>query len=56
MQKVLWFLFAIIVGVFNAIAIVAALLVFCPTISQAGVIALVFGGFVAGLFIAQRKV
>jgi hypothetical protein len=55
MTKVLWLLFAVIIGGFNAIAIAAALLVIDPTISQAGAIAWVFGGFVAGFFIAQRK-
>ena len=33
-----------------------ALLVIAPTISQAGAIAWTIGGFVAGFFIAQRKV
>ena len=55
MQKVLWIIFAVIIGVFNAIAIAAALLVIDPTISQAGAIAWTIGGFVAGFFIAQRK-
>jgi uncharacterized protein YneF (UPF0154 family) len=55
MQNFLWLLFAVIIGGFNAIAIAAALLVIDPTISQAGAIAWVFGGFVAGFFIAQRK-
>jgi hypothetical protein len=55
MQKVLWIIFAVIIGVFNAIAIAAALLVIAPTISQAGAIAWVFGGFASGFFIAQRK-
>ena len=55
MQKVLWIIFAVIIGVFNAIAIAAALLVIDPTISQAGAIAWVCGGFIAGFFIAQRK-
>lgn len=55
MQKVLWLLFALIIGLFNAIAVAAALLVICPTISQAGAIAWTIGGFVAGFFIAQRK-
>ena len=55
MQKLLWILFAVIIGIFNAIAIAAALLVIDPTISQAGTIAWTIGGFVAGFFIAQRK-
>ena len=55
MQKVLWLLFAVILGVFNAIAIAAALLVIAPTISQAGAIAWTIGGFTSGFFIAQRK-
>ena len=55
MQNLLWLIFAVIVGVFNAIAIGAALLFIAPTISQAGAIAWVCGGFIAGLFIAQRK-
>ena len=55
MQKVLWLLFAVIIGVFNAIAIAAALLVIAPTISQAGAIAWTIGGFTSGFFIAQRK-
>ena len=55
MQKLLWIIFAIVVGIFNAVGIAAALLVIDPTISQAGAIAWVFGGFVAGFFIAQRK-
>lgn len=55
MQNLLWIIFAVIVGVFNAIAIGAALLVIDPTISQAGAIAWVIGGFVAGFFIAQRR-
>lgn len=55
MNNILWLLFAVIIGIFNAVAIAAALLVICPTISQAGAIAWVFGGFVAGFFIAQRK-
>ena len=55
MQNLLWLLFAVIIGTFNAIGIAAALLVIDPTISQAGVIALVFGGFIAGFFITQRK-
>jgi len=56
MQNFLWLLFAVIIGGFNAIAIAAALLVIAPTISQAGAIAWVCGGFIAGFFIAQRKV
>lgn len=55
MQKILWIIFAVIVGIFNAIAIAATLLVIDPTISQAGAIAWVCGGFIAGFFIAQRK-
>jgi len=55
MQNFLWLLFAVIIGGFNAIAIAAALLVIDPTISQAGAIAWVCGGFVAGFYIAQRK-
>ena len=55
MQNLLWLLFAVIIGGFNAVAIAAALLVIDPTISQAGAIAWVCGGFVAGFFIAQRK-
>lgn len=56
MKNFLWIIFAVIIGGFNAVAIAAALLVIDPTISQAGAIAWVFGGFVAGLFIAQKKV
>lgn len=56
MQKVLWIIFAVIIGIFNAIAIAAALLVIDPTISQAGAIAWIIGGFACGFFIAQRKV
>lgn len=56
MKNILWLVFALIIGIFNAIAIAAALLVIDPTISQAGAIAWVFGGFVVGFFIAQRKV
>ena len=55
MQKVLWIIFALIVGIFNAVTVAAALLVIDPTISQAGAIAWVCGGFIAGFFIAQRK-
>lgn len=55
MKNLLWLLFAVIIGVFNAIAIAAALLVIDPTISQAGAIAWTIGGFVAGFYIAQRK-
>ena len=55
MQNFLWIIFAVIIGIFNAVAIAAALLVIAPTISQAGAIAWVCGGFVAGFFIAQRK-
>ena len=55
MQKVLWILFAIIIGGFNAVAIAAALLVICPEINQASVIAWTIGGFIAGFFIAQKK-
>ena len=55
MQNFLWFLFAVIIGAFNAIAITATLLVIAPTISQAGAIVWTIGGFVAGFFIAQRK-
>ena len=55
MQKVLWLVFALIVGLFNAIDIAAALLVIDPTISQAGDIAWTIGGFVAEFFIAQSK-
>jgi len=55
MQKVLWIIFAVIIGAFNAVGVAAALLVIAPTISQAGVIAWTIGGFVAGFFIAQRK-
>ena len=56
MQNFLWLLFAVIIGVFNAVGIAAALLVIDPTISQAVAIAWTTGGFVAGFFIAQRKV
>ena len=55
MKNFLWILFAVIIGIFNAIAIAAALLVIDPTISQAVAIAWVCGGFVAGFFIAKRK-
>lgn len=55
MQKVLWLVFAVVIGVFNAVAIAAALLVIDPTISQASAIAWTIGGFVAGFFIAQMK-
>lgn len=55
MQKVLWIIFAVIIGVFNTVAIAAALLVIDPTISQAGAIAWTIGGFVTGFFIAQKK-
>lgn len=55
MQKVLWLLFALIIGVFNAITIAAALLVIDPAISQAAAIAWTIGGFVSGFFIAQRR-
>jgi len=55
MKNLLWILFAVLIGIFNAIAIAAALLVIAPTISQAGVIAWTFGGFIAGFFITQRK-
>ena len=55
MQNILWLIFALIIGIFNAIAIAAAMLVVAPTINQAGVIAWVCGGFIAGFFIAQRK-
>ena len=55
MNNLLWLIFAVIIGGFNAIGIAAALLVIDPTISQAGAIAWVFGGFIAGFFIAQRK-
>ena len=55
MQNFLWLLFAVIIGVFNAVGIAAALLVIAPTISQAGAIAWTIGGFVAGFFIAQIK-
>jgi hypothetical protein len=56
MKNLLWIIFAPIIGIFNAIAIAAALLVIDPTISQAAAIAWTIGGFVAGFFIAQRKV
>ena len=55
MQNILWIIFAVIIGIFNAVAIAAAMLVITPTISQAGVIAWVCGGFIAAFFIAQRK-
>lgn len=55
MQNLLWLLFAVIIGVFNAVGVVAALLVIAPTISQAGAIAWTIGGFITGFFIAQRK-
>ena len=55
MKNFLWIIFAVIIGGFNAVAIAATLLVIDPTISQAGAIAWVCGGFVAGFFIAQRK-
>lgn len=55
MNNLLWIIFAIIIGVFNAVAVAAALLVIAPTISQAGAIAWTIGGFVVGFFIAQRK-
>lgn len=55
MQNLPWLLFAVIIGVFNAGGVAAALLVIAPTISQAGSIAWVFGGFVVGFFIAQSK-
>jgi len=35
-EKVMWTVFAILVAVFNAVAVGAALLVIAPTISQAG--------------------
>ena len=56
MNKTFWFLFALIIGLFNAVAVAAAMLVVCPSISQAGAIAWTIGGFVVGFFIAQRKV
>ena len=56
MKNLHWIIFAILIGIFNAIAIAAALLVIAPTISQAGAIAWTIGGFIAGFFIAQRKV
>ena len=55
MQKVLSIIFALIVGIFKDVTVDAALLVIDPTISQAGAIAWVCGGFIAGFFIAQRK-
>lgn len=55
MQNFLWLIFALIIGLFNALGVAAALLVIDPTISQAGAIAWTIGGFVAGFFIAQRK-
>lgn len=55
MKNLPWLLFAVIIGIFNAIAIAAALLVIAPTISQAGAVAWTIGGFVVGFFIAQRK-
>ena len=54
-EKVMWTVFAILVAVFNAVAVGAALLVIAPTISQAGAIARVSAGAVAGYLIAQRK-
>lgn len=55
MNNFLWIIFAVIIGVFNAVGIAAAMLVITPTISQAGAIAWLAGGFVVGFFIAQRK-
>lgn len=55
MKNLLWILFAVIIGVFNAIAIAAALLVIDPAISQAAAIAWTIGGFVVGFYTAQRK-
>jgi len=55
MPNFLWIVFAVIIGIFNAVAIAAAMLVIDPTISQAGVIAWVVAGALAGFFIAQRK-
>jgi len=55
MNNLLWFLFAVIIGAFNAIAITATLLAIDPAISQAAAIAWLCGGFIAGFFIAQRK-
>lgn len=55
MKNILWLLFAVIIGVFNAVGIAAALLVIAPAISEAGAIAWTIGGFVAGFFIAQMK-
>ena len=54
-ENVMWTAFAILVAVFNAVAVGAALLVIAPTISQAWAVAWVFAGAVAGYFIAQRK-
>lgn len=55
MNKTFWFIFAIIVGLFNAIAVAAAMLVICPEISQASAIAWIVGGFASGFFIAQKR-
>ena len=55
MQKALWIIFALIIGIFNATAIAAALLVIAPTISQAGAIAWTIGGFIAGFFIDWKE-
>ena len=56
MNKTLWLVFALVVGLFNTVAVAAAMLVIDPTISQAGAIAWTIGGFIVGFFIAQRKV
>ena len=56
MNNILWLIFAVIIGIFNAVAIAAAMLVIAPTISHAAAIAWLCGGFIAGFFIAQRKV
>ena len=55
MQNFLWLLFAVIIGIFNAVAIAATMLAIDPAISQAAAIAWLCGGFIAGFFIAQRK-
>ena len=56
MQSILWLLFAVIIGVFNAVGIAAAMLVIDPTISQAGAIAWTIGGFVVGFLLLKWKV
>ena len=55
MKNILWLLFAVIIGVFNAIAIAAALFVIDPTISEGWCYCLTIGRLCCRVFIAQMK-